>query len=64
MRKTLSTIAALVVFGASGAAFAHGCPKDMKAIDDKLAAKPTLSADASAKVTKLRKDGEDAHKAG
>lgn len=55
-------IAAGVVF--SGAALAHGCPGEMKAIDAKLATQPTLTADAKAQVTTLRADGERLHKAG
>jgi hypothetical protein len=37
---------------------------DMKAIDEKLATKPALSADDAAKVKKMRADGEALHKAG
>ena len=51
-----------VVF--SGAAFAHGCPGEMKAIDAKLATQPTLTAEAKAQVATLRADGERLHKAG
>ena len=57
-------LASLVLLGASGVALAYHCPTDMKAIDDKLATKPTLSADDAAKVKKLRADGEAFHKAG
>ena len=57
-------IASLVLLGASGIALANHCPMDMKAIDDKLATNPTLSADDAAKVKKLRADGEALHKAG
>lgn len=48
----------------SGAALAHGCPGEMKAIDAKLATQPALGADAQAKVSALRADGERLHKAG
>ncbi|MGV3570220.1 MAG: hypothetical protein ACO1PB_06435 [Ramlibacter sp.] len=48
----------------AGAAFAHNCPNEMKAIDAKLGTKPALSKDASEKVTKLRASGEAHHKAG
>ena len=48
----------------AGLAFAHGCPKDMAAIDARLATNPKLSDADKAKVTKLRADGETAHKAG
>lgn len=47
-----------------GAAWAHNCPNEMKAIDAKLATKPALSAEAAAKVAQLRADGEALHKAG
>lgn len=53
-----------VLLGASGAALASSCPTQMKAIDDKLATKPALSAADAAKVKKLRADGEALHKAG
>ncbi len=51
-------------FAVAGAAFASNCPVEMKAIDAKLAAKPNLSKENMEKVTKLRKSGEDHHKAG
>ena len=57
-------LASLVLLSASGAVLANHCPIDMKAIDDKLATKPTLSADDAAKVKKMRADGEALHKAG
>ena len=63
MRKLLSVLMALFLLMA-GAAWANQCPTMMKAIDDKLATKPTLSKDVADKVTKLRADGEAAHKAG
>jgi hypothetical protein len=63
MRKFASLLA-IASLAVSGAAFAHNCPNEMKAIDAKLGTKPTLSADASAKVTKLRADGEKFHKEG
>ena len=49
---------------AAGTALAHNCPNEMKAIDAKLATNPKLSDADKAKVTKLRADGETAHKAG
>lgn len=49
---------------ASGAALAHNCPNEMKAIDAKLATQPTLSAEDAAKVKDLRAKGEADHKAG
>lgn len=48
----------------SGAAFAHNCPNEMKAIDAKLGTKPQLSKANADKVAKLRADGEAHHKAG
>ena len=54
----------LVLAVATGAAFAHNCPVEMKAIDAKLATSPKLSDADMAKVKKLRADGEAAHKAG
>ena len=49
---------------ATGAAFAHNCPNEIKAIDAKLAAYPQLSEAEAAKVKQLRAEGEAAHKAG
>lgn len=62
MKKMLSVAAVLVL--TSGAALAHGCPNEMKAIDAKLAGNPKLAAADLEKVKKLRADGEAAHKAG
>lgn len=60
--KKMITLAALLAF--SGAAFAFHCPADMKKIDEKLATKPTLTADQMSEIKKLRADGEALHKAG
>ncbi len=57
-------IASALLLGSSGAALANSCPLQMKAIDDKLAAKPALNAADTAKVKKLRAEGESLHKAG
>ena len=62
MIRLLSVAAALAL--ASGAALAHNCPNEMKAIDAKLATNPKVAAPDMDKVTKLRADGEAAHKAG
>ena len=62
MIRLLSVAAALAL--ASGAALAHNCPNEMKAIDAKLATNPKVAAPEMDKVTKLRADGEAAHKAG
>jgi hypothetical protein len=48
---------------AAGAALAHNCPNEMKAIDAALP-KAKLSDAQSAEVKKLRADGEQLHKAG
>jgi len=64
MRTCTAVLASLLLLGASGMAWAHNCPNEMKAIDAKLAAKPMLSEADSAKVAKLRADGEAQHKAG
>ncbi|SOZ36882.1 hypothetical protein [Cupriavidus neocaledonicus] len=64
MRKFLPLVTAIVLCGATGMAFAHNCPNEMKAIDAKLSAKPALSPEDAAKVAKLRADGEAYHKAG
>ena len=61
MRAPLVLLAGLAL---AGAAFAGNCPVDMKAIDAKLAAKPNLSKENMEKVARLRKSGEDHHKAG
>ena len=62
MIKMLTAATALVF--ASGAALAHGCPGEMRAIDAKLATAPKLAAADLEKVKKLRADGEASHKAG
>ncbi|MDF2463906.1 MAG: hypothetical protein K0Q43_2141 [Ramlibacter sp.] len=63
MRKAFAVVAGLALMGAS-AAWANNCPNEMKAIDAKLATKPTLSKDVLDNVTKLRTEGEAHHKAG
>lgn len=64
MRKIVTLLASSALMAVSGAALAHNCPNEMKAIDAKLAAKPALSKENAEKVAKLRKQGEDEHKAG
>jgi hypothetical protein len=61
MRRLLVVVAGLAV---AGAAWAHNCPNEMKAIDAKLATNPQLSKENSDKVARLRADGEAHHKAG
>lgn len=62
MIRLLSVAAALALV--SGAALAHNCPNEMKAIDAKLAMNPMVAASDMDKVKKFRADGEAAHKAG
>ena len=62
--STKSLIAAAAFALASGAALAHNCPNEMKAIDAKLATSPKMADADMAKVKQLRADGEAAHKAG
>lgn len=64
MRTVITALGSLLLLGASGLAWAHNCPNEMKTIDAKLAAKPMLSEADAAKVAKLRADGEAQHKAG
>jgi hypothetical protein len=64
MRKSIATWAGLALLAAAGAAWANNCPNEMKAIDAKLATKPTLAKDVQEKVVKLRTEGETHHKAG
>jgi len=61
--KLRSLIAVFALLFAS-TAFAMHCPMDMKAIDDALAKKPSLSAEQMAEVKKYRAEGEALHKAG
>jgi hypothetical protein len=61
MRKLLILAAGVAL---AGAAWAHNCPNEMKAIDAKLSTKPSLSKADGDKVAALRKSGEEHHKAG
>jgi hypothetical protein len=63
MHVRLTALAVSLLF-AAGTAFANHCPKDMKKIDDSLAAKPQLSEAEMGEVKKLRAEGEELHKAG
>jgi hypothetical protein len=49
---------------ATSNAFAFHCPKEMKKIDDALAAKPNITAEQLAEVKSLRAEGEALHKQG
>src|SRR3954469_25510973 len=62
MRKHL--LALVVGLSLAGAAWAHNCPNEMKAIDAKLSTKPSLSKETADEGAKLRADGEAFHKAG
>ena len=64
MSKIAAVIVSSALLAVSGAAVAHNCPNEMKAIDAKLATKPKLSDADAKKVADLRKKGEDEHKAG
>ena len=59
-----TALVSLTLAFAAGAALAHNCPNEMKAIDAKLATNPKLAEADAAKVKQLRADGETAHKAG
>ena len=61
MKKLLVT---LTLACSAGLVFAHGCPREMAAIDARMATNPKLSDADRAKIQKLRADGEAAHKAG
>jgi len=54
----------LLALALSGAAFAHHCPTDMKAIDEALAANPKLTEMQMSEVRMLRAKGEEQHMAG
>jgi hypothetical protein len=58
-----ATTLALVLAFAAGPAFAHSCPKHMRAIDAALP-KAKLSASQMAEVKKRRAEGETLHKQG
>ena len=59
--KRIALFAALAL--ASSVAFAHSCPKEMKAIDAALP-KAELTAAQKSEVAKLRAEGEQLHKDG
>jgi hypothetical protein len=62
--KLRMLVAAAAFALAAGNAFAFHCPKDMKKIDDALAAKPNITAEQLADVQRLRAEGETLHKQG
>ncbi|MBI3777794.1 MAG: hypothetical protein HY274_02590 [Gammaproteobacteria bacterium] len=57
-------VVAIGLMLAAGNAFAFHCPKEMKKIDDALAAKPNITAEQMAEVKRLRAEGEALHKQG
>jgi hypothetical protein len=63
MKLRLFVAAIGFMFVASNA-FAFHCPKEMKKIDDALAAKPNITAAQLAEVKSLRAEGETLHKQG
>jgi hypothetical protein len=63
MKFRILAIAAAVAVISTPALAGH-CPKDMKAIDEALAKNPTLTSEQMAEVTKLRAEGDAAHKGG
>ena len=63
MKKITTMLIASVLALSSGAAFAHRCPAEMRAIDAALP-KAKLDDAKAAEVKKLRAEGETLHKAG
>jgi hypothetical protein len=63
MKLRILVVAAAFVL-AAGNAFAFHCPKEMKKIDDALAAKPNITVAQMSEVKRLRAEGETHHKAG
>ena len=59
--KRLALFFALAL--AASSAFAHSCPREMRAIDEALP-KAKLTAEQSSDVKKLRAEGEKLHKEG
>lgn len=60
--RLLALTAGLLLISTS--AYAFHCPKEMKKIDEALAAKPQLTAAQMTEVNKSRAEGETLHKAG
>ncbi len=57
-------ITAVGLMLAASNAFAFHCPKEMKKIDDALAAKPNITAEQMTEVRRLRAEGETLHNQG
>ncbi|MBK7686183.1 MAG: hypothetical protein IPJ25_09320 [Rhodocyclaceae bacterium] len=64
MRALKHFVVGSAMIVASGFAFAHNCPNEMKAIDAKLATNPKLSSTDAITVAQLRASAEELHKAG
>jgi hypothetical protein len=64
MIMKLRILAIAVGLALAGNAYAFHCPKEMKKIDDALAAKPNISAEQMTEVKRLRAEGETLHKQG
>jgi hypothetical protein len=60
----LRILAAAIGLALASNAFAFHCPKEMKKIDEALAAGPALTAEQLAEVKRLRAEGEALHKQG
>ena len=60
----LRILVAAVGLALAGNVYAFHCPKEMKKIDDALAAKPNITAEQLAEVKRLRAEGETLHKQG
>jgi len=60
----LRILAIAIGLALAGNAYAFHCPKEMKKIDDALAAKPSITAEQLAEVKRLRAEGEALHKQG
>lgn len=61
-KRLLAATALVALMG--GPAWAGGCPKGMKAVDEALAKNPSLSGEQMTKVKMLRAQGEEQHKTG
>ena len=64
MKRNYQTLSLAVLMAFSLSAFAGSCPRDMKAIDEALAAGTSLSDADLAQVKALRASGEQKHKSG
>ena len=60
----LRILAIAIGLALAGNAYAFHCPKEMKKIDDALAAKPDVTAKQLAEVKRLRAEGETLHQQG